>query len=202
MDKQYDERYRNVDEAICDSFFLLTAKKDPATITVSDICKKAGVVRSTFYNHYQDMPSLIGEIQHRSVEAVFGLMRDFHPQGDREVCESFYLSLCRYMAENSLLQQLIQWPDASASFYREAIEMFHVYVLKTSGENGSEGASADAERAKRKDKLSYAIAYSIGGAVGVLHKWAADGLREEPEAVAAILTDMFLKGPMSEIHIN
>ncbi len=47
-----DERYHIADEAIYDAFFLLLKEKDLDKITVTDVIKRAGVVRTTFYNHY------------------------------------------------------------------------------------------------------------------------------------------------------
>ena len=49
---QLDERYSTVEEAIFEAFFLLLKEKDLEKISVSDVIKKAGIVRSTFYNHY------------------------------------------------------------------------------------------------------------------------------------------------------
>ena len=50
-----DERYSVADEAIYDAFFLILKEKDLEKITVSDVIKKAGIVRSTFYNHYENI---------------------------------------------------------------------------------------------------------------------------------------------------
>ena len=52
-----DERYTVVDEAIRDAFFLILKEKELEKITVSDIIKRAGIVRSTFYNHYENIPA-------------------------------------------------------------------------------------------------------------------------------------------------
>ena len=52
-----DERYSVADEAILGAFFKLVKKKTTDQITVSDITKTAGIARSTFYNHYQDIQS-------------------------------------------------------------------------------------------------------------------------------------------------
>ena len=53
-----DERYSTAEDAIYDAFFLLLKDKDIDKITVSDVIKKAGIVRSTFYNHYENVPAL------------------------------------------------------------------------------------------------------------------------------------------------
>ena len=50
--EKQDERYYVADEAIRDAFLLILKEKDLNKISVSDIIKRAGIVRSTFYNHY------------------------------------------------------------------------------------------------------------------------------------------------------
>ena len=57
-----DERYSVADEAIYDAFFLILKEKDLEKITVSDVIKKAGIVRSTFYNHYENIPALVAAV--------------------------------------------------------------------------------------------------------------------------------------------
>ena len=69
-----DERYSVADEAILGAFFKLLKEKKPDRITVSDITKTAGIARSTFYNHYQDIPSLISAAN-PSVPDYFFLLR-------------------------------------------------------------------------------------------------------------------------------
>ena len=61
-----DERYSVADEAILGAFFKLVKEKKPDRITVSDITKTAGIARSTFYNHYQDIPSLISAVEDKA----------------------------------------------------------------------------------------------------------------------------------------
>lgn len=46
-----------MDEALLD----LLQNKGAEFITVKEICKKAGVGRSTFYLHYQGVPDLVKE---------------------------------------------------------------------------------------------------------------------------------------------
>ena len=62
-----DERYSVADEAILGAFFKLLKKKTPDQITVSDITKTAGIARSTFYNHYQDIPSLGSAVEEKTI---------------------------------------------------------------------------------------------------------------------------------------
>ncbi len=184
MTSTKDERYSMVDEAIRDAVFLIAKTKDPMTVSVSEICKKVGIVRSTFYNHYQDMPSLIQAVQQQSIDDILGMLESFRPHGDREICEKFYLSLCRYIADNGLLQQLLKWPEESSAFFEAVMEMFHTYMMR-----GKEHAMTE--------RTAWAVSYSLGGAVGILHKWTRSSSPAEPDVIAGMLTDLFLEGPMA-----
>ena len=46
----------------------------------------------------------------------------------------------------------------------------------------------------KKDAFSYAIAYAIGGALGILHKWTSDGCIAKPEYVAGLMTESYMRG--------
>ena len=95
-----DERYSVADEAILGAFFKLIKQKAPDRITVSDITKTAGIARSTFYNHYQDIPSLVSAVEEKTIHDVFSIMEKFHPENDRDICQSYFLTICRYTMEN------------------------------------------------------------------------------------------------------
>ncbi len=62
-----DERYCIADEAIYDAFFLILKEKELDKITVSDVIKRAGIVRSTFYNHYENIPALVTAIEDKKI---------------------------------------------------------------------------------------------------------------------------------------
>ena len=75
-----DERYSVADEAIYDAFFLVLKEKELDKITVSDVIKRAGIVRSTFYNHYENIPALIIAVEDKTIQDIFSLMEKFHPK--------------------------------------------------------------------------------------------------------------------------
>ncbi|MCR4748893.1 MAG: TetR/AcrR family transcriptional regulator, partial [Lachnospiraceae bacterium] len=80
---EYDERYSTAEDAILDAFFVLLKEKELEKITVSDIVKKAGIVRSTFYNHYENVPALMEAAEDRTINDIFKMMESFHPKNDR-----------------------------------------------------------------------------------------------------------------------
>ena len=182
---EYDERYSTAEDAIFDAFFALLKEKEMDKITVADVSKKAGVVRSTFYNHYENVPALVEAAENRTIQHIFRMMQSFHPKDDRSMCHSYFLAICDYTRKNPFVANLLKSPRGDA-FFEKAITMFHSYVSKLS--------SASTGNNTPEETFSYLIAGMIGTTIGILHKWISDGFIEPADRIADILTQTFLAG--------
>lgn len=180
-----DERYYVADEAIRDAFFLVLKEKDLEKITVSDVIKKAGIVRSTFYNHYDNIPALVTSIEDKTIDDIFSLMKTFYPKNDADICKSFFSTICNYTRNNPFLANLLRSPRGD-QFFEKALTMFHRYVAEVT-QNTTPSLHS-------KEELSYMVACTIGSTLGVLHKWTKDNFAIPAEAVADILTQAFIAG--------
>ena len=58
------------DEDLMTAFELLCRNKEPEKITAIEVAKRAGVTRSTFYNHFADMYDLIETYEDRMLDGV------------------------------------------------------------------------------------------------------------------------------------
>ena len=181
---ELDERYSTAEEAIYDAFFLLLREKDMEKITVSDVIKKAGIVRSTFYNHYENVPSLMEAAENKTINDIFRLMESFHPENDKDMCDSYFLAICNYSRKNPFVTNLLKSPRGDA-FFEKAIMMFHRYVTKLSSSDSN---------IKKGATFSFYIAGAIGSTIGILHKWIAEDFTSPAEKVADIMSQIFLSG--------
>lgn len=182
---QLDERYSTAEDAIFDTFFLLLKEKELDKITVSDVIKKAGIVRSTFYNHYENIPALLTAAEDKTINDIFKIMESFHPKNDKDMCDSYFLALCNYTKKNPFLANLLQSPRGDA-FFEKALTMFHQYVTAVTPSTISSQ--------KDRSEFSYLIAGAIGITLGVLHKWTAESFATPAEEVADIMSKIFLSG--------
>lgn len=181
-----DERYVQVQDAITGAYLQLLETRSPEEITVADVVARAGIVRSTFYNHYVDLPSLRAELEDRTIQDIFTMMEAFHPKGSDDLTRSFFLSLCRYAKKNAYLSSVLRSPGAP-DFISKILKMFHRYVR---------GVVKDEADEKKSERRSYSIAFAIGGAIGFLHKWSSDGFDLDAEQAAGILADLFENGAL------
>jgi AcrR family transcriptional regulator len=180
-----DERYYINEEAIIDAFFLVLKEKELEKVTVSDITKKAGIVRSTFYNHYENIPALITAVEDKTIEDIFSLMETFSPKNDREICRAYFLTICEYTMKNPFLANLLRTPRGD-EFFEKAIHMFHRYILKATQNTTPEQPG--------REEFSYMIAGAIGCTIGVLHKWIQADFRVPTEVISDVLAEAFLSG--------
>ncbi len=183
--KIQDERYSVADDAIYNAFLLVLKEKEYDKITVSDVIKKAGIVRSTFYNHYENIPALVNAVEDRTIQDIFSIMETFHSKSDREMCKSYFLTICGYITANPFLFRILRSPRGD-TFIEKAITMFHQYAAEVMQNTAPSGHS--------KEEVSYMIACSIGSAIGVLHKWTVEDCHVPAEVIADILTRVFMSG--------
>lgn len=181
----FDERYTTADDAIKESLFLLMKEKSIDKITVSDVIKRAGVVRSTFYKHFENIPDLVTALEDQTIRDIFSIIDAFHPDNDISMCQSYFMTLCDYTMNNPFLIELLRSPRGD-QFLEKAITMFHTYVSRV-----TEQKTASKEE---KEYFSFVVACSIGSTIGVLHKWTTENFRTPKETVAHVLTESFVKG--------
>lgn len=180
-----DERYSTAEDAIIEAFFLLVKEKDYRKITVADVVKKAGIVRSTFYNHYENVPALASAAEDRTIDDIFKMMESFRPKNDKDLCRSFFLAICNYTKNNPFLADLLRNAHGD-SFFEKAMIMFHKYVTKASDFSTAHDVS--------RMQYSFMIAGTIGSTIGILHKWIAEDFESPAEQIADILSIIFLNG--------
>ncbi|WP_026525264.1 TetR/AcrR family transcriptional regulator [Butyrivibrio sp. MB2005] len=182
---ELDERYSTAEDAIIDAFFLLIKEKDFDKITVADVIKRAGIVRSTFYNHYENIPALVTAAEDKTIDDIFHMMESFHPENNKDLCRSYFLAICNYTKKNPFLAGLLESARGDG-FFEKAMLMFHKYVTGRSDEYHFRNVS--------KEQYTYMIAGTIGATIGVLHKWTAEDFASPAENIADILTTIFLNG--------
>lgn len=188
-----DERYSIADEAIYDAFFLILKEKALDKITVTDVIKRAGIVRSTFYNHYENIPDLVTAVEDKTIHDIFSLMETFHPKNDREICKSFFLTICEYTMTNPFLASILRSPRGD-TFFEKTMTMFHRYVTNI--------MQNQAPSVHNKEEYSYMIACAIGSTLGVLHKWTVEHCQVPAKDIADILTHVFMTGMLPFLSLE
>lgn len=101
-------------------FLELYKEKEYKRITVKEICAKADVSRATFYTYYEDISSLLHEIETRILYEVGELIKTwkYFKVKNTQVSELYplYLDVYRYVNNNCLEFQALFGPYGSHKF--------------------------------------------------------------------------------------
>ncbi len=113
-------------QAIKDSFLKLLNQQPLSKISVRSIVEDCGINRNSFYYHYQDIPTLLGEIikdevdmlieqyptissLDECVQVAFRFAREnrkavqhIYSSANRDIYESYYMKLCEYIVRTYL----------------------------------------------------------------------------------------------------
>ncbi|BFM16943.1 TetR/AcrR family transcriptional regulator [Maricurvus nonylphenolicus] len=133
-------------------------------VTVTDICKRAGVGRQTFYRHFENTEAVL----HFETERVFRLFLDIvydldpEQRSHREIHRQAFLAFRNNAERVRLLQPLIspEWFAARFIHYRMEIEK-HFMAFHSEDD--------------------YDFLYRAGGMAAVFMSWLKRGMQEEPE---------------------
>ncbi len=165
MNTKNNRRRRESVEKIEQAFMELLQEHDLTAITVTDICKRTGLNRSTFYANFEDIYALADHLREK-LEGDFAAL--FRPEQIQDAAEAS-LTMFRHMADHQL-------------FYRTYFKLgydeqhsLHMY---------------DQERARRDfdgQHVPYHIAFFQAGFNAMVKLWLANGCKENPEEMNAIL---------------
>lgn len=98
QEKKTDRRSLITQKIIKEAFLLLLNKTSYADITVTAICEKAQVSRSSFYLHYDSVHDVLESVLSDIFEQA-DLSHDFFCIGDDTCCKNV-LSFCQYVRNN------------------------------------------------------------------------------------------------------
>ncbi|WP_069813651.1 TetR/AcrR family transcriptional regulator [Streptomyces sp. TP-A0874] len=145
----------------------LAAVREPATITMSEIAKLAGVNRATVYQHFPDVDALVTDAMEEAVAQLAQAAARCPADAPRDEVPQPLSKLFRHVAESAGLYRRMLGPQGSPLF---AARMRERLTLEL----------ADTLRARRRppgfDEVPPAVhaAYLAGALTGVIAHWVAD----------------------------
>lgn len=162
----------SIKEAIQEALVELMKNNDYNSITITALCKKAGVSRMAFYNNYKTLDnvikSIVNNVNYEIVNAVGSPFRD-------EITEDWYLKLFYTVEDNKDFLKLM----FNAEFKYRYLEMINELVLHNINNISLE-------------EKNYRLLWA-GGIVNRIIQWIDDELLESPEELASFCYSNFKK---------
>lgn len=178
-----DSKYYNTSLLMNEALLQLLEKKEYDFITVTEICKKAGVNRSTFYLHYETIDDLLFETVER-INKKFHLAfnnqivipAEFNKEDLFFINDSYIIPYLHFIKENRKVYQLIhkepyifKLHDTFSSLYNN---LFSV-ILEKYG--------------VPEEEKEYIFSFFSFGLVAVIQKWIERGCEDDINKVATLM---------------
>ena len=185
-----ESKYFNTALKMDKAFLRLLQKKEFAYITVKEICKEAGVNRSTFYLHYENIGDLLAESTEYMYRQFLSYMPEENCMKNMKECplEELYLITPKYLrpyftyikeqkwlfktvVENSVVLRL---EDAYEQLF------FHVFT-----------PILERFRVPEEDR-KYMMAYYIHGIIAVTEEWLRQDCEDSVERIMDIIIHLIM----------
>lgn len=169
--KNYNKRTRFTRVCIGEAIFALMDKKEYKDIRISDIVKRAGVSRMTFYHYYESKEDALADFFH---EIVAGYIRE---------CISEKETIGKFHDITSIVHAL-KYFDRYAGFILKLVDAKLYYIV------------IDAMNAYMKNRIQpryklplYELYFYGGALLNVFIMWELNGKKESAEEIAGMVAD-------------
>ncbi len=166
MNTKNNRRRKASREKIETVFFELIQTQDFSRISVSDICKRAGLNRTTFYANYVDIYELADTVRQSLESTMQELYREEIESG---ISSNDYLRLFRHIAENQML-------------YKTYFKLGYDSNYRNIGYD-----KKLAEKYFGNRFIEYHCEFFRSGLTAIIKMWLAGGCRETPEEIYEIV---------------
>ena len=164
-----NKKRKKSQELIEKIFLQLIQKNNIDEISVSTICEKANLNRSTFYANYVDIYDLAEKIK-QQMEVEFA---QFQLSNNAKQDEDGYLSMFRYIKENQIFfKTYFKLEEISKSLPTQ-------YRVEL------------AEKYYDNKFIDYHIEFFRAGLNAIIKKWLNNGCKETPEEINEIITSEY-----------
>ncbi len=178
MGKQ-ESRYTYTASLMCEALLLLLEQKDFERISVTEICQKAGVNRTTFYLHYESMNDLLEETVEMINSRFKGSLSDIVVEDPRK----------EILTSEKYLRPYLSFIKDNMRAYRVIHQKNHLFQTQKTFESFYQSIFSPAlshfgvdEREKK-----YVLAFYTQGTVAIIGKWLEDNCRDDIDMIIDII---------------
>lgn len=168
------QRKTTTKDDIRQAFILLLSKNNLNDISVSQLTKKAGINRSTFYLHYIDKEDFFQQLKEETMQDIAEILERKRGNPQKALEE-----VLTYFAEDiSLFSQIAQKHEFS---FADNVRSFINGVI----EDTPSSVPIIVETFNMTEQ--YAINMFVSGLIGVITEWIIKGAQESPQELTKII---------------
>ena len=175
MNTNFNQRFQSTEEKIERALFSLLKFKKYNDIAIKEICYEAGINRSSFYAHYQDINDLMIKTEQKLSKQVASI---FNPK--QLWNEDVFVKLFQFLFENKAFYKAYLATNEQ-SFMEKNDFLNFIDIVNANG----------IAQKFEYDETLYHMAFFAGGIKAMAKSWIMRNCQESPEKMAKILTNEY-----------
>lgn len=181
-----DHRTRVTKMLIRRAFTDLLRVKPVQSISIKELCEKAGVNRGTFYAHYASVHDLLMQMEDEMLSEINEVLASLLPEDGGDV-SSLRISteLFQCLKDNADLCTVTLGDFGDKSFAMRMLNM---------GWEKCFDAYSRYFRDASPKEIAYFYAFVSEGCIGLLRRWLREGMTTSAEDIAALAEKLMLQG--------
>lgn len=173
-----DHRSRYTQMVVKDALLKLLAEKQPNKITVSELCRSAGINRGTFYSHFYDVFDAYECIENDFFAEVGAKLENIKSD---DIDRPFFREIMLLIYKHSDLVRLIISEKASSDILKRIIGFVRAKFIAEWSESF---------KGHTVVFLNRVFTYITNGSIGMISDWITDGMREPLDDVSEAIAEL------------
>lgn len=182
-----DSKYRQTERAIEQAYLALCLEQGRLDVTVSEVVSRAGIGRSTFYLHFNDVAGLAAAIQERLLAVAEANMARVLPDllaHGEEALPRYFEPVAQALRENRQALLVFLGRNGSPAFIYRVKQTAKVYLRRLFAGRADE-------------RTEYVIEYMVSAGMGLIIYWLEDDMALPYETLLALLGTILVRGPLA-----
>ncbi len=175
MNTKNNQRAKNTEMQVEAVFLSLLSQNHITKITVRQLCERAGITRTSFYAHYEDVYDLLRKVEHKVTSQIIPFFQNETTQ-EANISKDSFIQLFRFIGENK-------------SFYQYYFKNTDAEIASTM-KNLAQFAYNEKEFTSERQ---YRIAFFMGGLNAIIKQWLERDCSDTPEELVSILEIEYAK---------
>lgn len=173
-----DRRVRRTQNALKSNLLMLMKEQPIQKISVSRLCEKSDINRSTFYTYYSSPMDLLHEIEK---EILFALDENVEQYNRDNSLTDFMDSLIHYISSHKELVQLVFSDNGDPSF----LDQLDSRVQENNIANWKQQYPDF-----KKEDLEFLYIFISRGCIGIIQHWIRNGFVQSEKEISHLLKSL------------
>jgi AcrR family transcriptional regulator len=179
-----NQRIRLTKQLLRQALLDLAEEKPVSEIGVTELCRRAGINRTTFYNHYGNPVDVLSDIEQEAYGKISRQLNELADKGELSLAKRVE-TICTYLRAHERTAKVLFARSESPSEF--AMSLFELPL-------GWERQRRRLHERLDAETRSLMITYLTHGTYSLVRKWLLEDMEKTPEQMGKLAEDVALNG--------